>query len=363
MFKSKGSYAYGQSRNVFLSSVQKSHLPVQDCKRPRLMQASIGPRMEICENPTLPLAMVPCLHQRNVYIKRKLRVSRLKKCILLVSAKTSLTCAGLQTSPSHVRQYTAENEYLRISGSTFPMVPCLHQSNVYIKRKLRLWTVQKCIPIVGAKTSLTRAGLLTTPSHVSQQRAKNGNLRKSGSTFSHGIVFAPKQCLYQKKATGMESPKMYSFCRYKSLIFLCGTANDPASCKPVYSRDRKFAEIRVSLFSHGTVFAPKQCLHQNKATGMESPIMYSFRRYKSLTLLCGTANDPTSCKPVYSRDRKFAEIRVSLFSHGTVFAPKHCLYQNKATGMESPKMYFFRRYKSLTLLCGTANDPTSCKPV
>ena len=44
--------------------MQKSHLPVQDCKRPRLMQASIGPRTEICGNPSLPLAMVPCLYQK-----------------------------------------------------------------------------------------------------------------------------------------------------------------------------------------------------------------------------------------------------------------------------------------------------------
>ena len=65
--------------------------------------------------------------------------------------------------------------------------------------------------------NLTCAGLQTTPSHVSQYRAENGNLRKSGSTFSHGTVFVPKQCLYQKEATGMESPKMYSSRRYKNL--------------------------------------------------------------------------------------------------------------------------------------------------
>ena len=48
-------------------------------------------------------------------------------------------------------------------------------------------------------------------SHVSQYRAENGNLRNSGSTFRHGTVFAPKQSLYQKEASGMESPKMHSF--------------------------------------------------------------------------------------------------------------------------------------------------------
>ena len=139
---------------------------MRDCKRPRLKQASIKPRTEICGNLGLPFTMAPCLHQRNISFKRKLPV----------------------------------------------------------------WRVQKCIPLVGAKTSLTCAGLQTIPSQVSQYSAENGNLRKSGSTFSHGSVFARKQCLYQKEATGMESPKMYSSHRCKNLTYLCGTANDPVSC-------------------------------------------------------------------------------------------------------------------------------------
>ena len=53
-------------------------------------------------------------------------------------------------------------------------------------------------------------GLQTTPSHVRQYKGENGNLRKSGSTISHGTVFARKQCLYQKEAMSIETPKMYS---------------------------------------------------------------------------------------------------------------------------------------------------------
>ena len=34
-----------------------------------VQDASIGPRTEICGIPSLPLAMEPCLHQSNVYIK------------------------------------------------------------------------------------------------------------------------------------------------------------------------------------------------------------------------------------------------------------------------------------------------------
>ena len=115
----------------------------------------------------------------------------------------------------------------------FTMVPCLHKSNVYIKRKLQVWRVQKRVPLVGAKTALICAGLHTTPSHVSQCRATNGNLRKSGTTFRLDTVFLPNQYLCQKEATGMESPKMHSSSRCKNHTYLCGTANYPVPCKLV----------------------------------------------------------------------------------------------------------------------------------
>ena len=99
--------------------------------------------------------------------------------------------------------------------------------------KLRVWRIKKCIHVVGVKTTLTSAGLQTNPSHVSQYRAENGNLRKSGSTFYHGTTFAPKQYIYQKESTGMEGPKMYSCSRCKNRTYQFGTVNDPVSSKPV----------------------------------------------------------------------------------------------------------------------------------
>ena len=140
-------------------------------------------------------------------------------------------------------------------GLTFNMVPCFHQRNVYIERKLGVWRALKCIALVGGQTAFTFAGLQTTPSHVSQYRAQNGNLRKSGSTCRHGSIFAPKQCLYQKEATGMESPKMRSSSWCKIRTYLCGTANYPVSCKPVQGRERTFEEIR------GLPFAMVPCQH------------------------------------------------------------------------------------------------------
>ena len=40
------------------------------------------------------------------------------------------------------------------------------------------------------------AGPQTSPSHGGQYRAKNGNLRKLGWNYHHGTVFAPRQHLY-----------------------------------------------------------------------------------------------------------------------------------------------------------------------
>ena len=62
---------------------------------------NIGSRKEICENSGLPIPMVPRLHQSNGYIKRKLREWRVQKCIALVGADTVLTSAWPQTTPCH----------------------------------------------------------------------------------------------------------------------------------------------------------------------------------------------------------------------------------------------------------------------
>ena len=63
-----------EPKNVFHSLVKKTHLSEWACKLPWFMERSTRPRMEICVNSGLPIAMVSCLHQSNVYIKRKLMV-------------------------------------------------------------------------------------------------------------------------------------------------------------------------------------------------------------------------------------------------------------------------------------------------
>ena len=169
--------------------------------------------------------MVRCLHQWNIYIKRKLRVWRALKCISLVGAKSPLTCAGRQTTPSQRSRYRVGNVNLGNWGGPISIVPCLHQGNIYIKRKLRVWTAQKCLFLVGAKSPLTCTGRQTIPSQRSRYRVGNGNLRKLGWSYRHGTLFAPRKYLHQKEATGMERPEMYFAIRCKKPSYLCVPSN------------------------------------------------------------------------------------------------------------------------------------------
>ena len=124
----------------------------------------IGPRMESCVNWVGPIAMVPFFHQGNIYTKRKLRAWRDQKCIPLVCAITPLTCAGRLNTPSRGRRFGARTKSFLNLDRPIAMVPCLKQGNIYTKRKLRAWRDQKCIPLVGAISPLTCVGRQNTPS-------------------------------------------------------------------------------------------------------------------------------------------------------------------------------------------------------
>ena len=113
------------------------------------------------------------------------------------------------------------------------MVPCFHQGNIYTERKLRIWRDQNCNALFGAKTILTCAGRQSTPSLGRQYRAQNRKLRKLGWTYRHGTVFEPMQYLYKREATGMERPEMYSSSRCKNHTYLCGPSKYPVSREAV----------------------------------------------------------------------------------------------------------------------------------
>ena len=76
-------------------------------KIPRLEGGSKGPSTESCLNCEALISMVWCLHQGNIYIKRKLRAWRVQKYIPLVGGITPLNCAGCHNTPSRGRQYRA----------------------------------------------------------------------------------------------------------------------------------------------------------------------------------------------------------------------------------------------------------------
>ena len=133
------------------------------------------------------------------------------------------------------------------------MVPCLHQGNIYIKRKLQVWRDQIRIPLGGAQTPLTCVGRQTTPSQGSRHRPENGNLRKLGSTYRHGTVIAPRQYLYEKEDKGMERPEMSCSSRWKISFYLCWTSNYPSQgsqYKAETGNLRKFGWT----YRRGTVF-------------------------------------------------------------------------------------------------------------
>ena len=101
MVISKGSYGHGESKNVLSQSLHISYLPLRGSKVPRFMRGSILPRFEICEISALPIPMVQRLHQSNGYMKRKLRAWRVQNCIALVGADTVLTTWWKQSTPFH----------------------------------------------------------------------------------------------------------------------------------------------------------------------------------------------------------------------------------------------------------------------
>ena len=97
---------------------------------------------------------------------------------------------------------------MQIFGLPIPMVLHFHQSNGYIKTNIHGWRAEKCNALVGTEAVLTSAGPQTTLFHGGQYRAQNGNVQNFGPTNPHGTAFAPKQWLYYKEATCMESSKM-----------------------------------------------------------------------------------------------------------------------------------------------------------
>ena len=154
--------------------MQKPHRPVRVNKLSRVLHRRIGQAIEIFETSGIPIAMVPCLHQCNVYIVRKVRVWRAQKCYLLVSAKTASTGRGQQTTPCHSAEYLASSEnfrYFWVTGLQFPRhcgrqpwhrEPTLTQEQ-FLQRPERLHLQQDTMSYGCTHSSLRKIRILALP--------------------------------------------------------------------------------------------------------------------------------------------------------------------------------------------------------
>ena len=135
--------------------------------------------------------MAPCLHQCNVSIKRKLKVCSAQKCNPCFCANSPLRSTDQQRTRFHAAPYRADSTNLRKFGVAIVMVPCLHNWNDYIKRKLRVCSAQKCNPCFGAKSPL-RSTDLQEPGSMH---------RRIGPTVqicvNSGLAIAMVPCLHQ----------------------------------------------------------------------------------------------------------------------------------------------------------------------
>ena len=125
-------------------------------------------------------------------------------------------------------------------------------------------------------------------------RAEYGNLGNFEAVENNGKVFAPKQCLYQKVAVGMENPIMQSPSRCNKRTGRYGPAYNRVSCTAYRAENGNQGNFEA-VENNGTAFATKQCLYQNVSVGMKNPKIQSTSRRKKRTGCYGPINNPVSC--------------------------------------------------------------------
>ena len=177
-------------------------------KKPGSIQRRIIRTVQTCGNSGLPIAMVPCLHQWNVYIKTKLRVCRAQKGNPCFGTKIPLRSTDLQGTLFHAAPLMADITNLREFGASYrrgtvsaPM-ECLYQ------KEAKGMQCSKCNPCFCAKSPLRSTDLQTTQFHAAMYRANSTNLRKFWAIYRHGIVFAIMECIYQNEASCMQCPEL-----------------------------------------------------------------------------------------------------------------------------------------------------------
>ena len=150
-------------------------------------------------------------------------------------------------------------------------------------------------------------------------------MRKFGRTYQHGTAFPREECLNQKEATGMDTPKMYCSSRWKNPTNLCGSANFR------FIRGSIVLRMEICKIS-GLLISMLPLLHQSN--GYIKRNMWVWRAQKCIALF-GAETVLTTAGPQstsfhvgqYRADnrniRKFGPTN----PHGTTFPPKQWLYQ------------------------------------
>ena len=146
--------------------MQIPYLPVRGRKVLRFMGGSIGPRMEICGISGLPIIMVPRLQKKQWLFEKEATGMESSKMYYTSRYRyRTYQCGGRKVPRFMGGSRGPRMEICGNSGLPLLMVPCLHQSNGHMKRKLRAWRVQKCMTLVSVDTVLTSAGPQSTPFH------------------------------------------------------------------------------------------------------------------------------------------------------------------------------------------------------
>ena len=151
--------------------------------------------------------------------------------------------------------------------------------------------------LLRCKKSTSQYGLQTARFHAIPHRVDRANLRKLETNYRHGTVFAPKQSLCHKEATGMQNQKCNLYFGAKSLLRSRGLQTARFHAAP-YRADSANLRKLGATFRHGTVFAPKNFFYQKEATGMQTPKLQSLLRCKRSTSQYTHANYPLSCSAV-----------------------------------------------------------------
>ena len=105
---------------------------------------------------------------------------------------------------------------------------------------------------------------------------------------NNGTAFPPKQCLYQKVAVGMENLKMQSPSQCNKRTVRYDPGNNPVSCTAYTAVNGNLGNIEA-VENNDTAFAPKQCLYQKVAVGLESSKLHSPSRCNKRTGRYGPA--------------------------------------------------------------------------